>query len=70
MGMIFSEGSVDLLVKAAQPTQEGRELYAALLTRPTASIREQDQAARVIRGYMFPTADIGAREIIENFPGE
>jgi hypothetical protein len=70
LGKIFTDGSVEKLMQAAQPTQEGRELYAALLTRPTASIREQDQAARVIRGYMFPTADIGAREIIENFPGE
>lgn len=67
---VFSDASIDVLVKASQPTREGRELYAALLTRPTDSIRKQDEAARVIMSTMFGAGMTGAQELIENFPGE
>jgi hypothetical protein len=70
LGKIFTDGSVEKLMQAAQPTREGRELYASLLIRPTASIKEQDDAARVIRSYMFPVAEAGMEEILQNIPGQ
>lgn len=68
LSLAVKDASVDVMVQAAQPTAKGRELYAALLTRPTASVKEQDRAAKIIMGYMYPTAGVAVEEVQENFP--
>jgi len=65
LSTVFDDASTRILREASEPTARGRELYQALLTTPTASVREQERAAGVILGYLYPGAAVGAQEIGE-----
>ena len=45
----------DLIIAAMQPTKEGRELFAALMTRGTASAQELRRAETTLRSWAAQT---------------
>lgn len=58
MSTWFRDDATDILIKASK----NKELYAALLTKSTAKVSEQERAVRVISAWMGPTA----MEALEN----
>lgn len=53
LAMVHRDDATDVLIDATK----NRELYAALLTKRTASVREQERAARVIAAWAGATFD-------------
>ena len=59
LGKIFGDEAQRILTAA----HKDPELYAALLTRPTSPVKEQDKAARVINAWLYGVGEFATDEV-------